>query len=81
MKNIFLAFATIIISLMIITSCGNSSSNGRDDQSDVIICLSEDAYAYHDHQCMGLGQCDSNTEEISIAQAKNMGRKACGFCY
>ena len=79
MKNTFLALITTIITVTIIASCGSPSSNGT--SADVIICLSENAYAYHDHKCMGLGQCDSNTEEISITKAKGMGRKACGFCY
>ena len=60
-------------------SCGGSSSD--DDSDTVTICLSEDAYAYHDHQCMGLDQCDGGTEEVTVEEAENDGRTPCGFCY
>ena len=60
-------------------SCGGSSSD--DDSDTVTICLSEDAYAYHDHQCMGLDQCDGGTEEVTIEEAEDDGRTPCGFCY
>ncbi len=60
-------------------SCGGSSSD--DDSDTVTICLSEDAYAYHDHQCMGLDQCDGGTEEVTVEEAEDDGRTPCGFCY
>ena len=60
-------------------SCGGSSSD--DDSDYVTICLSEDAYAYHDHQCMGLDQCDGGTEEVTVEEAEDEGRTPCGFCY
>ena len=63
-------------------SCGGSSSDDDSEDSDIVtICLSEDAYAYHDHQCMGLDQCDGGTEEVTIEEAEDDGRTPCGFCY
>ena len=71
-----------IILCLAIFSCGGSSSDeDSGDSNTVTICLSEDAYAYHDHECMGLNKCNGGTEEISIEEAKDKRRTPCGFCY
>jgi len=63
-------------------SCGVGSSEDDFNDSDyVIICLSEDAYAYHDDFCMGLDQCDGGTEDVTLEEAEDEGRTPCGFCY
>lgn len=75
---------TILPILLSVTlySCGGGASDSDSNDSDyVIICLSEDAYAYHDHQCMGLDECDGGTEELTVKEAEDEGRTPCGFCY
>jgi len=71
-----------LILCLTLFSCGGSASDeDSDDSNTVTICLSEDAYAYHDHQCMGLDNCDGGIEEVSIEEAEDEGRTPCGFCY
>ena len=64
---------TYIFFVLVLFSCKS--------EPKVIICLSPDAYAYHSHYCMGLNRCDYETKTIKIEEAKNKGRKECGFCY
>lgn len=71
----YLMFLSLI--LIIHSSC--SSGSGTDNE--VLVCLSEDAYAYHSSECLGFNQCDSDSEWISIEEAKEEGRTPCGFCY
>lgn len=48
----------------------------------VIICLGSGAYAYHNHECQGLNQCEADTMHVTIEGAKSKGRgKPCGYCY
>ncbi len=47
----------------------------------VLICKSAESYAYHRHECRGLAQCKHMIESVSLARAKEIGRKACGYCY
>lgn len=47
----------------------------------VYICVSPNAYAYHNSYCRGLNQCTHDIDTISIAEAKDLGRRACGYCY
>ncbi len=86
-----------IIFISFVLSLTNCSSNGKNDVVDdtnnqfnssqssnnslVIICLSEDAYAYHEHECRGLERCDASTQEVTLEEAQENGRKPCGFCY
>lgn len=45
-----------------------------------IICNSPSAKVYHlTKTCRGLKACKHELKEISIADAKNLGRKLCGF--
>ena len=68
----------LIISLIFIfCSCGTNDSESQ----KVTICLSEDAYAYHNSDCMGLSQCNSSTKKMTEEEAVDIGRKPCGFCY
>ena len=40
------------------------------------------AYAYHNHECQGLNQCEADTMHVTIEGAKSKGRgKPCGYCY
>jgi len=50
-------------------------------QSRVLICKSGTAYAYHARECQGLKQCTHTIEKVSLAEAKEMRRTPCGYCY
>ena len=69
----------VLFSLVVLVqfSCSGSTREGE----EVLVCLSEDAYAYHSSECMGFNQCDSDSEWISLEEAKEEGRTPCGFCY
>lgn len=49
--------------------------------SKVLICISKTATAYHDHYCTGLNKCTHSIGEVTIKEAKELGRTPCGFCY
>jgi len=50
-------------------------------QDSVYVCISQTAYAYHDHFCQGLKRCTHKVSKISLKDAKNQGKTPCGFCY
>ena len=77
MKSLLTVFTCLVL-----CACSGSSSGDDSNDSDIVtICLSEDAYAYHDYQCMGLDQCAGGTEDVTIEEAEDEGRTPCGFCY
>jgi uncharacterized protein YgiM (DUF1202 family) len=47
----------------------------------VLICNSENSYAYHSHYCHGLNRCKASVSKVTISQAKAKGYRACGICY
>ncbi|HEY1045231.1 MAG TPA: hypothetical protein VGF79_02255 [Bacteroidia bacterium] len=47
----------------------------------VYICKSRTAYAYHSGYCGGLKRCRSEVGHIPLSTAKELGYKACGYCY
>ena len=47
----------------------------------VIICNSENSYAYHVHECRGLKSCRAGTKNITKTEAEGMGRRPCRNCY
>jgi len=48
----------------------------------VYICNSPGAKVYHSTKdCNGLQKCKHEIKAISIADAQNMGRRACKICY
>lgn len=47
----------------------------------VYICKSRTAYAYHSGFCGGLKRCKAEVGHIPLSTAKEMGYKACGYCY
>ncbi|MCB0782180.1 MAG: hypothetical protein KDC03_22055 [Flavobacteriales bacterium] len=47
----------------------------------VLVCMSPEAYAYHDHVCRGLARCRAEVWTVSVQRAVAMGRKPCGYCY
>ncbi len=49
--------------------------------TQVLICNSSSSYAYHSYKCSGLSRCTHGISKISLAEAQEMGRKACKICY
>ncbi|MDX1908364.1 MAG: SH3 domain-containing protein [Bacteroidia bacterium] len=47
----------------------------------VLICMGASAYAYHTHYCSGLNRCRSEVVSVAEAQAVQMGRTPCRYCY
>ena len=83
-----------IISLFSFSSClSDKNESNRNDfnnlkipqesnnNSSVIICHGEDAFAYHIRFCRGLKNCEASTEEMSKDEAIELGRRPCGFCF
>lgn len=51
-------------------------------ESSVYICTGQYAKAYHkSRNCRGLGNCRGDIKQVSIEEAKRMGRTPCGYCY
>ena len=66
---------------LLLTSCSCGSKGDDDGPGEVYICTGLYAEAYHyDRQCMGLQQCGSPIEFVSLEKAEKMGRHPCGFC-
>jgi len=76
----------IILILFINLSCSQekneSNANSESDSPNIVIlCKSDNAYAYHNSKCLGLSKCDAEIEEVTQEEAIKNGRKPCGFCY
>ena len=55
---------------------------GDNVESSVYICTGQYAKAYHkSRNCRGLGNCRGDIKQVSIEEAKRMGRTPCGYCY
>ena len=83
---LFFVIGSIASSALIFNiSSGDSPQKSIDEKviSDpiVLICISPDAYAYHNHRCYGLKQCSHEIEKVRKSEALAMGRKPCGYCY
>ena len=72
MKNLLLLF--------VILATQTSNVFAQSDNK-VLICISSTAKAYHSHRCMGLNKCTHSVGEVTIKEAKDLGRTPCGFCY
>ena len=66
-------------------SCGvdkdKNTANKGESNEIVIICTGEYSHSYHDHECVGLSNCSTDFEEITIEEAEDEGRAPCGHCY
>jgi hypothetical protein len=58
-----------------------SSKENHSDETTVLICNSQNSYAYHSHKCSGLQRCKSEIINIRVSEAKKQGRSACKICY
>lgn len=66
---------TIVLSLFGIASTNNS-------EVKVYICQGSWSECYHKTKdCEGLERCTTNLREITLEEAKKMGRRPCGYCY
>ena len=50
-------------------------------KTQVIICSSTGSYSYHKYYCPGLKRCKSEYKTITMDEAKNLGKKECGYCF
>lgn len=59
-----------------------SMSTGIEKTVSVYICTGPKATVYHaSKECRGLNRCSGEVKEISLADAKEMKRRACKICY
>ena len=49
--------------------------------TDVLICNSGTAYAYHSGYCSGLNKCTHSISTVKSSEAKDLGRTPCKICY
>jgi len=83
-------FKLLILAFLLITAAFNTTLSSQNHilqlkssqlNSQVFICKSPNAYAYHKHKCHGLKRCKYKVEKVDEAKAKKLGRKKCGYCY
>jgi len=75
-------FIPLFLSLSIgATALSFGKKENRSSETTVLICNSQNAYAYHSHKCSGLQRCKSEIVSIRVADAKKQGRSACKICY
>jgi len=68
--------------LLLATSCGqNENPAAREQETLVLVCISNTAHRYHSHYCRGLKECTHEVKEVTIDEAESMGRTPCGFYY
>lgn len=72
MKNLIVLF--ILVTL-------NSTYALAQNDSKVLICISSSAKAYHSYKCTGLNKCTHSIGEVTVKEAKELGRTPCGYCY
>ncbi len=80
-KRLLLA---VLLIFLLFASCSSEQSYGesvKKGQDSVFVCISPKAYSYHNHMCRGLDNCDHDIKKVSLAEAKSMNRKPCGYCY
>ena len=75
MKHLKLTF--LILFALPLFSAGISNS-----ETYVYICTGKTAYAYHKtDDCRGLKNCKGEIKTVTLAQAQQLNRKPCGYCY
>ena len=77
-KKKFRNLAIIILLHFALNACSNNSDVAN---NEVTICMSKGSYAYHSKTCRGVNACKSELKKVSIEEAKQMGRRECGYCY
>lgn len=77
-------FLIILISLFLsgLTSAETSLCCVTNDQTKVIVVMSSNAYAYHKtRNCSAVKKATHKVKEVTLEEAKEMGRKPCKICY
>jgi hypothetical protein len=83
-----LSLFRIALLIFILVGCGRTQDEGSEYRTNnveraaiVYVCMGGSAYAYHDHYCRGLKECEADVEQVEQQEAIRMERKACGYCY
>ena len=77
-------FLLILIALFLsgFTSAETQPCNYADEQTKVIVVMSNNAYAYHKtRDCSAVKKATHKVKEVTLEEAKEMGRKPCKICY
>ena len=78
MKHIYLILIAFILSGFSPVGIDFSS----DQQTKVIVVMSNNAYAYHKtRNCTAVKKATHKVKEVTLVEAKEMGRKPCKICY
>ena len=78
MKHIYLILIAFILSGFSPVGIDFSS----DQQTKVIVVMSNNAYAYHKtRNCTAVKKATHRVKEVTLEEAKEMGRKPCKICY
>ena len=65
-----------------LTSAETSLCGVTNDQTKVIVVMSSNAYAYHKtRNCSAVKKATHKVKEVTLEEAKEMGRKPCKICY
>ena len=73
MNKILKLVAFILILYLAIVSCSGNDT--------VMICVSSTAHKYHAKRCRGVKACTHEIKKVTIAEAEDLGKTPCGFCY
>ena len=67
----------LTVSLCIVSFVSPSETSPK-----VFICMGSMSECYHKNKdCKGLEKCSTKIKEVTLEQAKKMGRRPCGYCY
>ena len=76
----------IIVSLFILPAVFAEDSRGVNsidaEQNTVYVCTGGSSKRYHKYRsCFGLNNCGGQIKEVSLQEAKRIGRTPCKICY
>jgi hypothetical protein len=77
-------FLLILISLFLsgFTSAETHPCVDANEQTKVIVVMSGNAYAYHKtRNCSAVKKATHKVKEVTLEEAKEMGRSPCKICY
>lgn len=77
-------FLLILISLFLsgLSSAETHPCVDANEQTKVIVVMSGNAYAYHKtRNCSAVKKATHKVKEVTLEEAKEMGRKPCKICY
>ena len=78
MKHVFI----VLISLFLSAFSTAETLPYAGEQSKVIVVMSSGSYAYHKtRDCSAVRRAKHPVKEVTLDEAKKMGRKPCRICY